>query len=185
MINDALQKLEEKMTKTLDHLKEEFHHIRAGRANPQLLDKISVDYYGSMTPLKQLASISVPEPRMLQVQPYDATALENVEKAIMMSDLGINPNNDGKVIRLVLPILTEERRKDLAKQVKKFGEDAKVAVRNERRDANDAIKKLQKNGEITEDDLVYGEKEVQKHVDSCIAKIDDEVKLKMNEVMEV
>lgn len=185
MKNEVKNYLSEKMDKTLSVLKDELHHIRAGRANPQLLDRITVEYYGADTPLNQLAGISVPEPRMLQIQPYDASVLSEIEKAIHASDLGINPNNDGKVIRLVMPMLTEERRKDLSKVVKKTGEDAKVAIRNERRHANDMLKKAEKNNEITEDDLKSAEKEVQTLVDQAITEIDSLVKAKEAEIMEV
>lgn len=177
--------LEEKMDKTINVMKNEFHTIRAGRANPQLLDRIFIDYYGSPTPVKQVASISVPEPRMIMVTPYDASALGLIERAISSSDLGINPNNDGKVIRLLLPMLTEERRKDLVKTVKRVCEDAKVAIRNERRHANDALKKMEKSGDLTEDDLKSAESEVQKMTDKYIKTIDDLGASKEKEIMEV
>ncbi len=150
----------EKMKKTTEVLAAEFAGVRAGRASAAVLDKITVDYYGSPTPIQQIASISSPEPRSLVIQPWDATALKGIEKAIQTSDLGINPQNDGRVIRLVFPQLTEERRKDLAKQVKKYGEEAKVAVRNIRRDAIDKFKKMQKKSEITEDDMKDVEREM-------------------------
>lgn len=185
MRNHVHETLSEKMEKTLSVLKEELNHIRAGRANPLILDKVKVDYYGSETPIKQLASISVPEPRILQIQPYDTSILREIEKAIQIADLGINPSNDGKMIRLVIPMLTEERRKDLQKNVKKLGEDAKVALRNERRDAIDHLKKMEKAKEITEDDLTSAEKEVQKMVDEIVNKIDQAVTKKAEEIMEV
>jgi len=177
--------MEEKMQKTLSVLNEELHSVRAGRANPQLLDRIAIDYYGAHTPIAQMASISVPEPRMLVIQPYDASIIGSIEKAIQTSDLGINPSNDGKVIRLMIPILTEERRRDLTKTVKKAGEEAKVALRNERREANDKLKKMQKSTEITEDDLKRSEEEVQKITDKFIKMVDDVVTAKDKEIMEV
>lgn len=185
MAAEVQKQMQEKMEKTINVLKDELHSIRAGRANPMLLDQISVEYYGADTPLKQLAAISVPEPRLLQVQPYDATALADIEKAINMSDLGLNPQNDGKVIRLSIPMLTEERRKELSKLVKKTGEDAKVALRNERREANDKFKKLNKSKEITDDELKGYEDDVQKTTDKFVKIIDDLVSQKEAEVMEV
>lgn len=185
MRNDAHELLEQKMDKTLNVLKDELNHIRAGRANPMILDKVKVNYYGSDTPVKQLASISVPEPRILQIQPYDTSILRDIEKAIQVADLGINPSNDGKLIRMVIPMLTEERRKDLQKNIKKFGEDSKIAIRNERRDAIEHLKKMEKAKEITEDELTSGEKEVQKMVDEYIVKIDQLVVKKSEEIMEV
>ena len=185
MRNQVHETLNEKMEKTLNVLKDELNHIRAGRANPMMLDKVKVNYYGSETPVKQLASVSVPEPRILQIQPYDASILRDIEKAIQIADLGINPSNDGKVIRLIVPMLTEERRKDLTKAVKKLGEDAKVALRNERRDALEHLKKMEKAKEISEDDLTSGEKEVQKMIDEMVVKIDQLVVKKSEEIMEV
>ncbi|SCZ76870.1 ribosome recycling factor [Acidaminobacter hydrogenoformans] len=185
MIQDVKKTFEEKMQKTVNVFNEELHAIRAGRANPQLLDRVVVDYYGSPTPLKSLATIAAPEPRMLTVQPYDVSALKDVEKAIMIADLGLNPSNDGKVIRIAIPILTEERRKDLIKVAKKTGEDAKIAIRNERRDANDKLKKMNKNSEITEDDLKSAEADVQKMTDKYIKQIDDLLVQKEKEIMEV
>ena len=185
MRNQVHETLNEKMEKTMNVLKDELNHIRAGRANPMILDKVRVNYYGSDTPVKQLASISVPEPRILQIQPYDASIIRDIEKAIQVADLGINPTNDGKVIRMIIPMLTEERRKDLQKNIKKLGEDAKVAVRNERRDALEHLKKMEKAKEITEDDLASAEKEVQKMVDDVITKIDQSVTKKSEEIMEV
>lgn len=177
--------LEEKMQKSIKVLKEELHSIRAGRANPALLDRITVNYYGSQMPLKQIANISAPEPRLLVVQPYDANSIADIEKAITQSDLGINPSNDGKVIRLAIPMLTEERRKELLKIVKKTGEEAKIAIRNERREANDKLKKMQKNNELTEDDLKRAEDEVQKLTDKYIEIIDELISKKEKEIMEV
>lgn len=185
MRNQVHETLNEKMEKTMSVLKDELNHIRAGRANPMILDKVRVNYYGSDTPVKQLASVSVPEPRILQIQPYDASIIRDIEKAIQIADLGINPTNDGKVIRMIIPMLTEERRKDLQKNIKKLGEDAKVAVRNERRDALEHLKKMEKAKEITEDDLASAEKEVQKMVDDIITKIDQSVVRKSEEIMEV
>lgn len=182
---DGHKKLEEKMEKTLSVLKEDLGVIRAGRANPKMLDKIMVEYYGTMTPLKQIASVAAPEPRAIIIQPWDATAVSDIERAIKMSDLGFNPTNDGKMIRIGIPQLTEERRKDLMKLVSKTGEAAKVALRNERREINDHFKKLQKDGEITEDDLKGALDEVQKMTDSYVLKIDELVKKKEEEIMEV
>lgn len=185
MRNQAHDLLQEKMEKTLNVLKDELNHIRAGRANPLILDKVRVEYYGSETPIKQLASISVPEPRIIQIQPYDASILKDIEKAIQIADLGINPSNDGKMIRLIIPMLTEERRKDLVKTVKKLGEDSKVALRNERRDAIDQLKKMEKNKEISEDELTSAEKEVQKMIDEQVVKIDQVIAKKSEDIMEV
>lgn len=177
--------LEEKMQKSIKVLKEELHSIRAGRANPALLDRITVNYYGSQMPLKQIANISAPEPRLLVIQPYDANSIADIEKAITQSDLGINPSNDGKIIRLAIPMLTEERRKDLLKIVKKTGEETKIAIRNERREANDKLKKMHKNNELTEDDLKRAEDEVQKLTDKYIKIIDELISNKEKEIMEV
>lgn len=185
MRNHIHEALGQKMEKTFNVLKEELNHIRAGRANPLILDKVRIEYYGTDTPIKQLASISVPEPRILQIQPYDASVLREIEKAIQIADLGINPTNDGKVIRMVIPMLTEERRKDLQKTIKKLGEDAKVALRNERRDAIDHLKKMEKAKEISEDDLATAEKEVQKMIDEQVTLIDQVVNKKSEEIMEV
>ncbi|MDF2545873.1 ribosome recycling factor [Anaerosolibacter sp.] len=179
------KELDEKMQKTIRVLKEELHSIRAGRANPALLDRIVVEYYGSPTPLKQIATVSAPEPRLLIIQPFDKSSVQSIEKAITQSDLGINPSNDGKIIRLAIPQLTEERRKELTKLAKKVGEDAKVAIRNERRDANDKLKKMQKNAEITEDDLKKSEDEVQKMTNKHIEIIDELIEKKEKEIMEV
>jgi ribosome recycling factor len=183
--HEALDSAKAKMEKSIAALKKELSHIRAGRANPQLLDGITVDYYGTPTPINQLGNISAPEPRMIVVSVWDTKMLSEVEKAIMKSDLGINPSNDGKVIRLVVPELTQERRADLAKNVKKKGEEAKVAVRVIRRDANEAFKKSQKASEITEDDFDDLEEEVQKVTDDYMKKIDAAVKEKEQEIMEV
>ena len=182
---DVQQVLEEKMRKSISVLKEELNTIRAGRANPALLDKIMVDYYGSPTPLKNISNISVPDPRSLMISPFDPKSIHDIEKAINIANLGINPSNDGKVIRLVIPAVTEERRKELIKVVKKYGEDAKVAIRNERRDANDELKKQEKAGELTEDDLKKALDEVQKKTDKAIKDIDAIVAEKEKEIMEV
>lgn len=180
-----IQAYDVKMTKSYENLLKEFGAIRAGRANPHVLDQILVDYYGTPTPIQQVGNVTVPEPRMLQIQPWEASMVKAVEKAIMTSDLGINPNNDGKVIRLVFPELTEERRKDLAKEVKKKGEACKVAVRNIRRDANDALKKLGKGGEVSEDEVKELEEKVQKMTDKYIKEIDKAVEEKSKEIMTV
>lgn len=177
--------IENKMSKAISALKEELVGVRAGRANPAILDKITVDYYGVPTPVNQLASISVPEARVIVIQPWEARLLKDIEKAIQKSDIGINPSNDGKVIRLVFPVPTEERRKELTRQVKKFGENAKIAVRNVRRDAIEEFKTQKKNSEITEDDLKVAENDVQKLTDKYIAEIDKVVELKEKEIMEV
>ena len=176
---------QEKMTKTLSVLKEDLNTVRAGRANAALLDQIVVDYYGVPTPVKNLANIQVPDPRTLTIIPFDPKSLKNIEKAIQMSNLGINPTNDGKNVRLVIPPLTEERRKDLTKLIKKMGEESKVAVRNCRRDANEQIKKAEKAGEITEDDRKDELDEIQKATDKCMKDIDDIVANKEKELMEI
>ena len=182
---EPLEIAEEKMEKTLSNLAEDYSTIRAGRANPAVLNKITVDYYGSPTPLQQVANISVPEARMLVIQPWDRSLIKAIEKAIQASDVGINPNNDGTLIRLIFPELTEERRKDLSKDVKKKGEAAKVAIRNIRRDCVDAIKKAQKAGEITEDDQKKDEEAAQKLTDKFVEKIDKAVEEKTKEIMTV
>jgi len=182
---DYLENAEERMQKTLDNLKEEFVTIRAGRANPGVLNKLTVDYYGVPTPIQQMANISVPEARILLIQPWDRSTIKSIERAIHASDIGINPSNDGSVIRLVFPELTEERRKDLVKDVKKKGEAAKVAVRNIRRDVVDSIKKAQKGGEITEDDQKKDEEAAQKLTDKYIEKVEKTVEDKTKEIMTV
>lgn len=184
-MQDELKVYEGKMEKTLDVLLDEFGSIRAGRANPHVLDRIKVDYYGTPTPIQQVGNINVPEARMIVIQPWEKSLLKSIEKAILTSDLGINPTNDGSVIRLVFPELTEERRKDLAKDVKKKGEAAKVAVRNIRRDANESLKKMEKNGDISEDDLKDGNDKIQKLTDKMIDKIDKAVETKTKETMTV
>lgn len=176
---------EEKMSKSLDALNEEFSSIRAGRANPHILDKIRIDYYGTPTSLQQVANISVPEARMIQIQPWESSLIKDIEKAILVSDLGITPNNDGKVIRLVFPELTEDRRKELAKDVKKKGDNAKVAIRNVRRDANDTFKKANKAGELSDDELSNAEDEVQKITDKYVALVDKAIEDKTKEILTV
>lgn len=185
MSKSEYKPIEEKMKKTIAVLKDELGGLRAGRANPALLDKVSVDYYGVPTPINQLGNISVPEARLIVIQPWDAKVLSDIERAIHKSDIGINPSNDGKVIRLVFPVLTEERRKELNKVVRKYGEEAKVAIRSIRRDAIDDYKKMQKGGDITEDDLRDAEKDIQELTDDYIAKIDTIVENKEKEIMEV
>ncbi len=185
MDKEKLQVYENKMNKSLDALQNEYASIRAGRANPHVLDKLKVDYYGSPTPLQQVGNISVPEARMIVIQPWEKSLLKEIEKAILTSDLGINPTNDGTVIRLVFPELTEERRKELAKDVKKKGENTKVAIRNIRRDANDAFKKMEKADEISEDDLAEAEEKIQKLTDKMIAEVDKAIEAKTKEIMTV
>jgi len=185
MANDIIQDAKNRMLKAIDALRSELSTIRAGRANPSLLDRVQVEYYGVPTPLNQLANVSAPEARMLVIQPYDKTMMSEIERAILKADLGISPTNDGNVIRIAIPPLTEERRKDLVKQVKKAAEDAKVAVRNVRRDANDNLKKAEKAGEMTEDELRRHTEEVQKLTDENIANIDQVANNKEKEIMEV
>lgn len=180
-----IKEYEDKMKKSVDSLKEDYTTIRAGRANPHILDKIKVDYYGTPTSLQQVANISVPEARMIQIQPWEASLIKDIEKAILVSDLGLTPNNDGKVIRLVFPELTEDRRKELSKDVKKKGENAKVAIRNVRRDANDVFKKQNKANEISEDELKDAEDSIQKITDKYITEVDKCVDDKIKEVMTV
>ena len=182
---DVHKAIEEKMKKTISVVQDDFNSIRAGRANPAILDRITVEYYGVTTPLKQIATIAAPEPRLITIQPFDPSVLTEVEKAIHKSDLGINPSNDGKIIRLAVPQLTEERRKELIKVVKAKAEDGRVAIRNERRNANEVLKKMEKSGELTEDDLKQAQEEVQKLTDKYIEKIDDMLTMKEKEVLEV
>jgi ribosome recycling factor len=185
IMDERMKQYDVKMQKTVAALEEEYSNIRAGRANPHLLDKLRVDYYGQPTPLQSVANISVPEARMIQIQPWESSLIKEIEKVILASDLGLTPNNDGKSIRLVFPELTEERRKELVKDVKKKGEGAKVAIRNVRRDANDAFKKQNKANEITEDDLKNLEDETQKLTDKYIGQIDKTVESKSKEIMTV
>ena len=182
-MSEQTKVFEEKMKKSVSNLNSELLTIRAGRANPHVLDKVTVEHYGAEVPINQVASVSTPEARIIAISPFDSTILKEIEKAINMSDIGINPNNDGKVIRIIFPELTEERRKELTKDVKKKGEDSKVAVRNIRRDAMDAVKKAEKANEITEDTLKNLEEEIQKLTDSNIAEIDKIVEAKSKEIM--
>lgn len=180
-----LKVYEDKMNKTLEVLHSDFDTIRAGRANPRVLDRIKVDYYGVPTPIQQIANVKVPEPRMIVIQPYEKNMLKAVEKAIQASDLGINPTNDGTAIRLAFPELTEERRKSLSKEVKKKGDSAKVALRNIRREANDSFKKMEKSGDMTEDDHKDAEEKMQKLTDKMSGKVDEAVEKKTKEIMTV
>jgi ribosome recycling factor len=180
-----LNQAKERMDNAIGAFSRDLASIRAGRANASLLDRITVDYYGAPTPLNQMAGISVPEARLLAIQPYDKTTLGDIEKAIMKSDIGITPSNDGTIIRLAIPALTEERRKEIVKTVKKEAEESKVVIRNVRRDANEEFKKLEKNAEITEDELHRNGDEIQKLTDSYIKKIDDLAKAKEDEIMEI
>jgi len=184
-MNERVKPFEDKMNKTLEVLKEEYASVRAGRANPHLLDKLRVDYYGTPSPIQSVANISVPEARVIQIQPWESKMIKEIEKAILASDIGITPGNDGKVIRLVFPELTEDRRKELVKDIKKKAEAAKVAVRNVRRDANDAIKKAAKANEISEDEQKQIEDEIQKVTDKFIAEIDKNTDAKTAEIMTV
>ena len=184
-MDERITLYETKMNKSLDNLLEEYNSIRAGRANPHVLDRLSIDYYGTPTSIQQVANVSVPEPRMILIQPWEPSLVKEIEKAILCSDVGINPTNDGKVIRLVFPELTEERRKDLSKDVKKRGEAAKVAIRNIRRDANDSFKKLSKDEDISEDEIKDLEDGVQKITDEYINKIDKAIDHKSNEILTV
>ena len=184
-MQEHLKLYEDKMEKSLDVLLDEYASIRAGRANPHVLDRLRIDYYGTPTPIQQVGNVTVPEARMIVIQPWEKSLLKEIEKAILVSDLGINPTNDGNVIRLVFPELTEERRKDLAKDVKKKGEGAKVAVRNIRRDAMDSIKKMEKAGDISEDDLKQGEEKIQKITDKMIEKVDKAIETQTKEIMTV
>lgn len=184
-MDSRLNPFQDKMEKTLNNLLEEYSGIRAGRANPHVLDKLRVDYYGTPSPIQSVANVSVPEPRMIQIQPWEASMVKEIEKAIICSDLGINPTNDGKLIRLVFPELTEERRKELAKDIKKKGEEAKVATRNIRREAIDSIKKAGKEEGISDDEVKDLEDDAQKLTDKFIAKIDDAVETKSKEILTV
>ena len=184
-MDEKLQVFEDKMQKSYNNLIEEYTTIRAGRANPHILDKIQIDYYGVPTALQQVANVSVPEPRMIQIQPWEASLVKEIEKAILVSDLGLNPTNDGKVIRLAFPELTEERRKEHAKDVKKRGENAKVAIRNIRRDANDSFKKYGKEADVSEDEVKELENQVQKLTDKYIAEVDKAIEAKTNEILTV
>ncbi|UTR15066.1 ribosome recycling factor [Salipaludibacillus sp. LMS25] len=185
MSTDILNNAEEKMNKSVESYQRELSTLRAGRANPSLLDKVQVEYYGMMTPLNQLASITVPEGRMLLIQPFDKSSISDIERAIQMADLGLSPSNDGNIIRITIPALTEERRNELVKLVGRYSEEAKVAVRNIRRDANDELKKMQKDGDLTEDELRRSQEDVQKLTDSTIKTIDDIANVKEEEIREV
>lgn len=185
MIKEIISKAEEKMSKTIQVLKSDLTTLKAGRANPTMLDRIEVEYYGSMVPINQVANISAPEPRMLLIQPWEKSILKAIEKAILKSDLGINPTNDGSVIRLLIPELTEETRRNLVKQVKKIGEDSKIAIRTIRRDANDKIKALKKDGEYSEDEIKKAEDDIQKRTDNFIKEIDRIVEVKEKEIMTI
>ena len=184
-MDERLVQFEDKMIKTMNNLNEEFGSIRAGRANPHVLDKLRVNYYGTPTSIQQVANVNVPEPRMIQIQPWEPSMVKEIEKAIISSDLGINPSNDGKVIRLVFPELTEERRKELAKDVKKKGENAKVAIRNIRRDANDSLKKLAKSSDVSEDEIKSLEDAAQKLTDKYITEVDKAVDAKTKDILTV
>lgn len=184
-MKELIAKAEEKMDKSLNALDREFKSVRAGRANPAVLDKVLVDYYGTPTPVQQMAAVSVPEGRTLQIQPWDVSTLRDIEKAILTSDIGINPQNDGKVIRLMFPPLTEERRRDLVKDIRKMGEDTKVAIRSIRRDALEKAKAKKKNNEITEDDLSGAEKKIQNLTDKFCKEADDLTTAKEKEIMEI
>ena len=184
-MKEQMKKAEEKMQKTLAALDKEFAAIRAGRANPAVLDKVAVDYYGVPTPINQMAAISVPEARTLVIQPWDLSTLKSIEKAILASDLGFNPNNDGKVLRIVFPPLTEERRRDLAKDIRKYGEESKVAVRSIRRDLMEKLKAMKKDGELTEDDQKKAENDIQELTDKHVKKIDEMCAKKEKELMEI
>ncbi len=177
--------IKEKMDKSINVYNEKLSEVRAGRANPAILNKVRIDYYGTPTPINQVAGISVPEARMIMIQPWDVSILKEIEKAILASEIGINPNNDGKVIRLVFPELTEERRKELVKEIKKYAEDAKVAVRNVRRDGIDKAKAMQKDGEITEDELKASETEIQKITDKNVEEVDKIIASKEAEIMSI
>lgn len=185
MIKEIIHNAEEKMNKTISVLKKELSSMKAGRANPTILDRVEVEYYGSMVPISQVGNVSAPEPRIILIQPWEKNSIKNIEKAILKSDLGLTPSNDGSVIRLVIPELTEETRKNLVKTVKKTGEEARVAVRSIRRDSNDKIKALKKNSEISEDDMKKAEDDIQKKTDNFIKEIDKIVENKEKEIMSV
>ncbi len=185
MLNDVYEDCKDRMNKVIANLEKDFRRLRTGRASVSLVDGIRVDYYGASTPLNQLATLSVPEPRLILIQPWDQSAIGEVEKAILKSELGLTPMNDGKMIRINIPPLTEERRRDLVKLVKKMAEEAKVAVRNVRRDANEMIKDLKKEKEISEDDAFKGQEEVQKITDDFIKKVDELSAVKEKEILEV
>lgn len=184
-MQEVLKKNDERMQRRINHLEDELRSIRAGRANPNVLNKVMVDYYSTMTPVNQLAAVSVTEARTLTIQPYDASILRGIEKAIQMSDIGINPQNDGKVIRLIFPPLTEDKRKEIAKEISHIAEDSKVQIRNVRRDTIEKLKDMKKKGDLTEDDLKQGEKKVQKSTDNFIKQVDEIADKKKKEIMEI
>lgn len=184
-MQELIKNTEEKMNKTIAVLERDYKSIRAGRANAAVLDRITVDYYGVPTPIEQMAAVSVPEPRILMIQPWDASTVKDIERAILTSDIGINPQNDGRVIRLAFPPLTEERRKEIVKEVRKVAEESKVAVRNTRRDAMEKLKALKKANTITEDDVANGEKKIQKLTDKFCQEIDDLSAVKEKEILEI
>lgn len=184
-MNELIKNTEEKMNKTIEVLERDYKSIRAGRANASVLDRINVDYYGAPTPIQQMAAISIPEPRVLMISPWDASTLKTIEKAILTSDIGINPQNDGRVIRLSFPPLTEERRKEIVKEVKKVAEDSKVAIRNTRRDAIEKLKALKKANTVTEDDVTNGEKKIQNLTDKYCKEIDELAAAKEKEILEI
>ena len=177
--------IKDKMDSSINNLKEKFSEVRAGRANPAILNKVKIDYYGTPTPINQVAGVSVPEARMIVIQPWDMSVLKDIEKAILASDIGINPNNDGKIIRLTFPELTEERRKEIVKEIKKLAEECKVAIRNVRRDGMDVAKKSQKDGEITEDELKQAEIKIQELTDKSIDEIDNALAIKEKEILSI
>ncbi len=185
MYDDILKKTRSGMEKAIEALKKEFAKVRTGRASTALLDEVRVDYYGTPTPLNQVGSLTVPEPRMIMIQPWEKNLIPEIEKAILKSDLGLNPSSDGQLIRIVIPPLTEERRKEMVKVVKRMGEDARIAIRNVRRDSNDALKKMEKEKEISEDELKRGEKDIQDLTDQYVKKVDELISSKEAEVMEV
>lgn len=184
-MNELIKNTEEKMNKTVAVLERDYKSIRAGRANASVLDRITVDYYGAPTPIQQMAAVSTPEPRVLMIQPWDATTIKDIEKAILTSDIGINPQNDGRVIRLSFPPLTEERRKEIVKDVKKMAEENKVAIRNTRRDAIEKLKALKKSNTVTEDDVTNGEKKIQNLTDKFCKEIDELAAIKEKEIIEI
>lgn len=184
-MNELIKNTEEKMSKTISVLERDYKSIRAGRANASVLDRITVDYYGAPTPIQQMAAVSTPEPRVLMIQPWDATTIKDIEKAILISDIGINPQNDGRVIRLSFPPLTEERRKEIVKEVKKLAEENKVAIRNTRRDAIEKLKGLKKANTITEDDVANGEKKIQNLTDKACKEIDELASVKEKEILDI
>ncbi|MGD9123451.1 MAG: ribosome recycling factor [Desulfarculaceae bacterium] len=184
MIEDTKQESKQAMDKAIEALKRDFKRVRTGRATPAILDSVRADYYGTPTPLNQMASLSVPEPRLILIKPWDPSSCEAIEKAILKSDLGLTPQNDGKVVRIAIPPLTEERRKELVKVVRKMGEDTKVAVRNARRDANEMLKEFKKEGEISEDDSFRGQEQIQKLTDEFVAKVDELIEEKEKEILE-